>query len=532
MQLREYLTILWRRKWIIFITATVTMVVVIIGTWLTAPTYEGSTTLRVATSFSGSTSSYYVDLVDRLMNTYIKLATSRPVITELEKRLGINFLPHITVQVVSNTELIKITVESPDPDMAANAANTLAEILITQVATPDAASIKTTALNEQLAQIEGELYEAQKEYDSLVANSPEDSERLIGLKKTIELKQGIYTTLLQQREQALLLDAIQAKSISIVEPAIVPHTPTKPRVALNIALGSLLGLFGGVGLAFLFENLDSTLYSTEQIEKVTQLPSLGKIPILNGQKRLILTDGNNPFREAFRRLRANILLLNKDTHCQTLLVTSSEPKDGKSTIVANLAISLAQSGNKVIIVDCDMHIPTQHKFFSMPNSKGLSNVLLKKINYETILQDCATPGLRVLTTGPIPRNPAELLGSSEMSILIGELRQRFDTVILDTPAILSVADAAILAPMVDVAILVVRRGRSRREGVRAACKQLGDVKPKTIGAVINWSEQAGRYDYYHKEKAQLLLTKKNGVSKPHTITNHNGKGMPVRVIKS
>jgi succinoglycan biosynthesis transport protein ExoP len=568
MSLQGYLAILWFRKWVIVITATVTMVVVIIGTWLTTPTYTATTTLRVATSYAGSTSTFIENYVDRLMNTYIKLATSRPVITELEQRLGINYRPHIDAQVIANTELIKITVESPDPNLAANAANTLIEILMTQVAAPNAASIKTTALNEQLAQIESELNDAQKEYDSLVANSPDDSERLTGLKKTIELEQGIYETLLQQREQALLLDAIQAKTISVVEPAIVPQTPTKPRVALNMALGSLLGLFGGVGLAFLFENLDTTLYSTEQIEKVTQLPSLGAIPIFKGQKQLVLADSNSQFREvfrrlrnnilllmgaipilkgqkqlvladsnsqsgeAFRRLRNNILLLNKGTHCLTLLVTSSEPKEGKSTIVANLAISLAQSGKKVIVVDCDMHLPTQYKFFSLPNSTGLSNFLLNKIDLDTIVQDCATRSLWVITTGTIPYNPTELISSPEMSKLLGKLRQRFDVVLLDTSAIMSEADAAILAPIVDEAILVVRRGRSRREDVQAACKLLVDAHASSIGVVINRSKLNSRYGYYDKQESQVSIRKSTGVSKPNIVDNNNGESMPVRVKKS
>ena len=503
MELRKYFAILWRRKWVILITMVVTMVVVIAGTLMTKPTYSASAMLRIATSSIISASSSDYMYADRLMNTYVTISTSKLVLDELKQQLGLSILPPIVVNTIPNTELIQIAVNEKDPFLAAKVANTLSDILINQSSGlyTGGGQSSVDILSTQLTEMENEVNQARQDYIDLVANNPGDTTTIQSAKQSMDLKQSIYATMLSQYEQARLREAVREKSISVVQPAFAPINPSKPNKMLNIALGVLVGAIGGLGLAFLFENLDSTLYTTEQIESSTHLHSLGLVPNAKIQKQLVSSNGSNPYGDAFRRLRTNIYTLDHDTPLHTLLVTSPEPGEGKSTIATNLASALAKSGQKAIVIDCDMRLPTIHKIFNLPNDQGLSSVLMQTINLESAIQETTIPGVDVLTSGPPPRNPAELLGSPQMRKMIEQLVYRFDMVIMDTPSILEVTDAAVLAPHADGVILVVRQSSSRRESVEAACKQLDDVKARTIGVVINRAERNSSYYYYNPKKA-------------------------------
>ncbi|PKN86663.1 MAG: hypothetical protein CVU46_07110 [Chloroflexi bacterium HGW-Chloroflexi-8] len=324
----------------------------------------------------------------------------------------------------------------------------------------------------------------------------------------IQLKEKTYATLLDQYDQARLKEIERNNMISVVEPAIVPLTPSKPNKILNIGLGFIIGLIGGVGLAFLFENLfGSRLYSTKQIEEITELNTIGKIPSMERAKLMNLKNKKGehyffPFNEAFRRLHVQILLQNNNLPSRysnkIFMITSSEPGEGKSTITSNLAIAIAQSGKKVIVVDCDLHIPKQHKIFGLTNSAGLSS-LLNDPNTVDAVQKTRYPGLFVITSGPLSPTPAKMLGSPQMTSLIQSLAKEYDIVLLDSPAFLAVADTAQLAPIVDGVVLVVRRNQIREEAVREACRQLADIKARMVGLVVNEAERSGTYYYYgHK----------------------------------
>jgi non-specific protein-tyrosine kinase len=326
--------------------------------------------------------------------------------------------------------------------------------------------------------------------------------------EAIQLKEKTYATLLDQYDQARVKEMSRTNMISVVEPAIVPLTPSKPNKVLNIGLGIIFGLIGGVGLAFLFENLfGSRLYSSKQIEEITELNTIGKIPSIERRRLVGLKNKKSehyffPFNEAFRRLHVQILLQNNNLPSRysnkTFMITSSEPGEGKSTITSNLAIAIAQAGKKIIIVDCDLHIPKQHKNFLLPNTVGLSN-LLNDPNTIGAVQKTRYPGLFVITSGPQSPTPAKMLGSPNMTTLIQSLAKEYDIVLMDSPAFLAVADTAQLAPIVDGVVLVVRRNQIREEAVREACRQLADIKARVIGLVVNEAERSGTYYYYgHK----------------------------------
>jgi len=501
MELRAYLAILWRRKWAIVTTAAMTVLVTAVGTFLVTPSYAASATLRVATAATGSPDyvNYDITYADRLMNTYTRIATSGPVLAELAQKLGLVKPPQVDVEVPANTELLKITVEDSNPALTRDAANALASILIAHVQEQYNGGGKTAQdiLKEQLTQAEDDVNQARKNYEAVLAQSAPDSAQGLAAKRSLDLREETYSRLLGQYESVRVSEAVRANAISVVEPAVVPLAPSKPKKALNIGLGLLVGLVAGVGLAFLFEHMDTTLQTTEQIEKATKLPILGNIPVAKGPQQITFFTNNSPQEEAFRSLRTIIFMFDPNTPLQKLLLTSAEPGEGKSTIVVNLASAMACVGRKVVVVDADLRLPKLHYIFGLMNSPGLSSVLKQETTLHKAVQESIIPGVYVLTSGPLPPNPAELLSSPQMTGLIEQLAEQFDLVLLDTPALLPVTDAAVLAPIVDGVVLVVGRTQARQEAVRAALRQLSNVKARLVGVIVNRAEQNDGYHYYH-----------------------------------
>ena len=375
MDLKFYLAMLWRNKWVIIITTFVTVAVVATLTYLMTPTYTAKATLRVATAANASVS--YTDYMyaDRLMNTYVKLATSSPILTELKEKLGITKAPEIKVTTVPNTELIQITIQSSDPALAQDAANTLGDILVAQSKDLYSGTGKNTLqiLTEQLALAESELKKARQDLEALVGAQSKDEEVIAAANSMIQLREKTYASLLDEYEQARLRDALRENTISVVEPAIRPLSPSQPRKVINIGLGIVIGLCGGIGLAFVMENLNTHLYTTRQIVSTTGLTLLSKIPRVKRKQLLPSKNGHqsddDPIHEAIRRLRTSVLAHSTNgsngTSNHTFLITSSEPGEGKTTIAVHLAAAMAQYYQKVVLVDTDMRLPTVHKILSI-----------------------------------------------------------------------------------------------------------------------------------------------------------------------
>jgi succinoglycan biosynthesis transport protein ExoP len=288
----------------------------------------------------------------------------------------------------------------------------------------------------------------------------------------------------------------EAYEFQPLDAASPPESPVKPNVILNLALAAAFGLALGAGLAFLAEYLDTRLHTVEAIHEVTALSVLGRIPNAGRWQRNILLDGRLPQREAYRRLSINVEALAEEAPLQTLVVTSAAPREGKSTIVANLALAMAQPGRRLIAVDADMRRPTLHSIYQLPNRIGMSSILSQRATLEEAVQDGRTPGLWVLTTGPVPDNVDELLSSPQMVALIQELEQRFDTVLIDTPALLAVADAAVLAPMADGVLLVVGRAQVGKGEVRTTCRELANAGARSVGVVVNRVRQDHSHRYH------------------------------------
>ncbi len=288
--------------------------------------------------------------------------------------------------------------------------------------------------------------------------------------------------------------------VALINPAIPPESPSSSRKMLNLALGIVVGLGGGLGLAFLFENLDTTLHTEKEIEAATEGEVLAQIPTFKKKEQTVLLNGNSPQGEAFRRLRVRLFIPNQAEALQTLLVTSAEPGEGKSTTIANLALAMAQAGRKVVVVDSDLRRPTLHKIFDLPNEVGMSNVLNQATALDAAIQKSEIPRLYVLTSGPLPHNPAELLGSSNTATLSEKLRQQFDMVLFDTPAFLPVVDAAIIIPHIDAILLVVRRAQVKQESLQAVCRQLKHYQANLTGVVVNRTGWNKRYSSYYQSQ--------------------------------
>jgi len=508
MELKDYLRILSRRKWVILLTLVVTVVVVSIGTYLTTPVYQATAVFRIAVSSGGPLSFSDYTYADQLMNTYVEMATRRPVLEELVQRLTLSRAPNIKAEIIPNTELIKITVEDTDPKLAAKAANTLVDVLIAQGNQLYIGGGKhlSDVLGEQLTQIQTDMDQTRTEYEKLLLQTPAAPDEIDTTKQALQLKQSNYATLLGQYQQAHFREEIQGSMITVFETAIVPHSPSKPRVLLNILMGLAVGLLGGLGLAFLFENLDTTLYTTEHIESVTKLMALAKIPKANKKQMLIFQDVFSPIAEAFRNLATNIQQSNHKKAQKVLLVMSAEPGQGKSLIASQLTLSLAELGKKVVAVDCDMRRPRLNSYFGLPNEYGLTDVLEQKMNLEAALQKSSYDGVYVLASGPLPPHTSKLLGSPQMTTLINSLRLKFDYVLLDTPALLGIADAAALVQKVSGILWVVRRTYAKRQAVEAARQFLEGLCDKSISLIINQAENGGSYGYYYGSPRQVLPT--------------------------
>ncbi|HEY8875894.1 MAG TPA: CpsD/CapB family tyrosine-protein kinase [Desulfosporosinus sp.] len=213
---------------------------------------------------------------------------------------------------------------------------------------------------------------------------------------------------------------------------------------------------------------------------------------------ITMEQSKSPISEAFRTLRTNVQFTSVDTETKKIMVTSAGPREGKSSTVANLAVSMAQAGKSVLVIDADLRNPTQHKLFGLNNGQGLSVALVQDQDYQQYIRETAVPGVMVLTGGPIPPNPAELVGSNRMKRLIQELSTQYDVVLIDTPPIVAVTDAAILAQEVDGVILVLASGEVNKEYAQRAKELLDKVGAKILGAVLNKVDmKTSEYYYYY-----------------------------------
>jgi capsular exopolysaccharide synthesis family protein len=337
---------------------------------------------------------------------------------------------------------------------------------------------------------------------------------LAAMTQQLTTDEQYLNTLLQKQRELNAISGDGGTNVSIANYSRLPHEPIGPARLRAIVVAFLLSLMAGVGLAFLLDFLDDSVKSVDDIDRYIHLPALALIPAARNEKgRLpasaessasntstalaLVTDVRSPIAEAYRHLRTSLLLSSAGNPPRTILITSSQPSEGKTTTAINTAFMLAQTGAEVLIIDCDLRRPRLHANFNLSNARGLTNFLSGESSIDDVLQPYERiPNLKLLTSGPIPPNPAELLGSEEMRKLLQSLTERFTHIIVDSPPAISFTDAAILSTFVDGVILVVHGGRSSRAVVRRARQQLLDVGAHLFGVVLN-NVKTESHNYYY-----------------------------------
>lgn len=432
-----------RLKPIILLTITSLVLSGIINFFIITPKYETFTTLMIGKSGDYRLNNSGIDYNDVLLNeklvhTYSELVKSRAVSDRVIQSLNLEisyeeFQGKVQVDLVNDTEIIKIQVKDPDKELAATIANEVSEQFI----------------------------------------------------ETVKLK-------------------MKVENVQIIDKAAIPQNPVSPKKFLNMVIGTVLGFMVGVFLTFLLEYLDNTFKTPSDIERTLHLPVLGTIPIIlsGGKETIVRNNPKSPISEAFRTMRTNIQFTNIDKDIKTLAITSSTMAEGKSTVVSNLAISIAQEEKKVLIVDCDLRKPRIHKIFSVPNTQGLTSILMGASTIEdTVYKQDGMKNLYVITSGPIPPNPSELLSSRRMKGFLEAAKEEYDMIILDTPPIGLVTDAAILSTSTDAVLLVIQAGKAEISQVEYAKELLNKVNAKIIGTVLNKvAIKDGKYGDYQYDQ--------------------------------
>ena len=411
---------------------------------------------------------------------------------------------------------------------------------VTEIINRDQKKIETDAVSGALVSLKSQLDAAYRRENQLLGTYEQEAAKaniqgqaattLTTLKRGLETNRGLLDTYTQrQKEQELALSSGRPNNISITNRATTPQGPVGPQRMRNIIIALLASLAAGIGLAFLLDYLDDSVRTSEDVGRHLGLPTLALIPHHSvgkgsavtglipkngngsdsgGTSLVTLDDRNSPMAEAYRHLRTSLLFSSAGKPPQTILVTSAQPSEGKTTTAMNTAITLAQGDADVIIIDCDLRRPRLHNHFGLTNTHGLTNYLSGERSTENLIKPMPdVPRLKVITSGPIPPNPAELLSSNEMRNLLQFLRGRYKHIVIDSPPALSFTDAAILSTVVDGVILVAMTGKSSLHLMRQFKTRLTSIGARIYGVVLNGVKSgsldydyygSGYYDYYHR----------------------------------
>jgi non-specific protein-tyrosine kinase len=565
MELRQFTAALRRWWWVILASVVVAALTSFLVTRSTPFTYRAQTTLQVGDVANPNPDQNTLLLGQTLAEFYAELVTREPVLRGTLEALNLDWdwqllRDMVTSVAAPNKPFIEIGVVDTDPQRAGVLANEIARQLILQSPQGNEEAQRAqerqfsqqqmVALQERIRNAETGLKQLDEDIAAATSRRQIEEARAqqAALNTQISTWQGTYAQL-----QSNLLVGVP-NTLRVLEPATTPSFPIGPRMSQNVLLAAIVGLVLALAAVVLIEVIDDTLKTTEDARRALNLPVLGSVARFSGSgyaERLVYASpANSALAEAYRVLRTNLQFSTVGKPMRTLMVTSSKPKEGKSTTASNLAIVVAQSGKKVILVDGDLRRPVQHRVFELDNEQGLTSAFLDtKTGIDRFLKPVTTDSLSVLPSGPVPHNPSELLDSGRMLEVIEELKSRADIVIFDSPPVLSVADATILAAKMDGVLLVVDSGYTRRGTAKRAKEVLQGIGANIVGVVVNRAVVKAEADYYdysygsdgqkHPSKGGLLKRSKPApkpaappdgntlkpvkLNKPATAVEANGK---------
>ena len=512
MELKEYILPLRKWWWLIVAATLVATLSSLIATSRQAPIYQTRTTIMVGRAIENPNpngSDFW--LMQQLAGTYADIAKRAPVQNATKAALGLTWLPDYTVRVVPNTQLVEISVVDTSPPRAQAVAGELANQLILQTPMQSGSEMdqRQSFIKTQLDDLEVKIKDTQAEIAKKQADLgnlfsarqiADTQTQIAGLQTKLTTLQANYAALLSNTQQGAI------NTISVIEAAALPISPIGPNKPATILLAAAIGFILAAGAAFLLEYLDDSLKNPDDVQKALGLTTLGAIPVMaktaTQGELAVIASAHSMASEAFRVLRTNLRFAGVDRPLKTLLITSPSPSEGKSLTAANLGAALAQAGERVILVDTDLHRPRLHRVFGLGNNRGVTSALLEEHPHlDGLLQETTVPGLQVLTSGPLPPNASELLGSARMHDLLAALGSQADILLLDSPPATALADAAVLATQTDGVLLILDSGVTRREVARRAMEALRRVNARVVGAILNRLPTSGGgyyyYYYYH-----------------------------------
>lgn len=525
-ELKEFAGIVWGRKWlIVFVTLFAATSAFVISRQIT-PVYEASTTLLIDQAPSSRTSdNSAIAASERLARTYAQLLTKRPVMNAARMRLELGASlestgSRVRVELVEETQLIELKVQDTNPAYAAELANAIVEVFREQNAALQTGRFAASkaSLAAQLDTLGAQIQA--NEVAILNLGAPRTGSRVADLgrlQSELAQYQTSYTNLLQSYEEVRTAEARTISNVIQVEPAETPSEPIRPRIMLNTLLAGVVGGMIALGTVFLIEQLDDRIRTTDDVERILQVPVLGTIAATdglggkNGEGTLLAKAQKPGVVEAFQSLRTNIGFVGEP---KFIFVTSPGPDEGKTTVASYLAATIGNGDKKVVLIDADFRRPGLNEIFGVPNELGLSDMLIDHLEPQGVASSLDNSRLKLITSGSRVDNPTELLGSTRLLEILSQLREQFDIVIFDGPPFLT-TDAIILASRIKSVLLVIQPGRTREADARTIVKQLGRAQADLLGVVLNKAPKSlayvsGGYLYsdYDDDKRNRKQTKR------------------------
>ena len=457
MTLHDYLRVLRERWKLVFVTVLIALTAVGTAWFLRPPEYTANVRMYVSAQSADTTQAAYqgAQLSQQRVTSYVELVSSTRVSEEVIQQLRLSTTPErlakeITASSKLDSVIIDVAVTGDSPRAVTDVANAVGQV---------------------------------------------------------------FPRLVNELERPSSPTGTPPVVVRVVEPAATPTSPSSPGLPVTLALGLLAGLAIGIGGALARHALDTSVKSPDQLRELTKAPNLGAIAFDAGVPKRPLTvqeDPQSPRAEAFRQLRTNLQFLDVDAPHKVIAVTSSMPSEGKTTTLANLAIALASAGEQVLVIEADLRRPKLADVLGLERSVGLTSILSGRVRPEQAIQHWSGGVFDVLASGPLPPNPSELLASQHMSALLGDMRHRYDVVLLDTPPLLPVTDAAAVAPATDGAILVCRFKNTTRDQVGAAVTALGAVSTPLLGTILTLVPSRGprayaQYNAYYRTDQPVVV---------------------------